>query len=427
MSEEGMDLRVLRLTVQNYMGIETADITPPATGVVVVSGDNGAGKSSLFGSMCSAVMGKKVQPPDPIRTGAKEATVDIDLGSMLAKWRAWRTKSGGLDYDFVLVDKATGPVKRPQEVWDKFLTLTSFDVLDGMHLPPEKQVALLKDLTGLTEQFEQWDAERKRLYDERTVANREVDRAKAQLAGVPDPGEIEAVSISELAAEHQRASGLKAANEAKRQKHANAVESTKVLRYQLEQLQKQLEAAESLEQKVAIEVSGLTEPDVDGIADQLAAAEETNKRAVQHAKHVELAKALSHATQCSESLTIGIGQIDQQKAEALVAADMPVVGLSLGETGLLWNGRPLEQLSQSERIRVWTAIAIAQNPQFGVAFLRSGNDLDDNAFRDVVDVCHAHGVQVWVESIQARDGADYSVRLQEGRVVEQGEGKGATS
>ena len=425
---------IVRLRIENLMRIELADITPPGKGIVLVSGKNGAGKTSVLESFMMAAGGKRFQPPEPIREGQKRAEVLAELvgdnGTELTVTGRWHRKRGTGDTEFAveIVPKGGRSLGRPYDVLQQFFSLTSFDPLEFVRVEGPKQAQMLKDLLGLTEAFERWDAERKKLYDERTVANREVDRAKAQLAGCPDPGDIAAVSVAALAEAHCGAVNQQRANDRKRQELADAETIAERTGAEIDELNRRLAAlrlrhGQELEQvdALATKVSGLVEPNMDDIAKQLAEAEETNKRADQHAKYVELAKTFNDATGRSETLTAQIGEIDQQKADALVAAEMPVVGLSLGEAGVEYQGRPLCQLSHWEQNRVSAAVGAAMNPRLNAMFIRQGSLADDDSLHDLAEFAEAYGIQIWVESVLPRDGfADYVVRIEEGRVVEQG-------
>jgi DNA repair exonuclease SbcCD ATPase subunit len=85
-------LVIVNLVAENFQRLKAINITPNAN-TVLITGKNGAGKSSVLDSIVSALCGKDYCPEKPIRTGEKGARVELDLG----KYKVTRTftESGG--------------------------------------------------------------------------------------------------------------------------------------------------------------------------------------------------------------------------------------------------------------------------------------------------------------------------------------------
>ncbi len=98
-------MRVERITAGGFMSHDALDISLPAQGVVVVTGDNGAGKSSVIEAVATCVWGKTLRGSSPWREGSKGSLgVDLDgeklLRAKTAKGRAkvaWLSSSASYD------------------------------------------------------------------------------------------------------------------------------------------------------------------------------------------------------------------------------------------------------------------------------------------------------------------------------------------
>lgn len=66
--------RIVNLHVENVKGIKVVDITPPDD-LVVISGNNGQGKSSILDAIYWALNGTSTIDEKPIRNGQNEGLI----------------------------------------------------------------------------------------------------------------------------------------------------------------------------------------------------------------------------------------------------------------------------------------------------------------------------------------------------------------
>ncbi len=85
------------------------------------------------------------------------------------------------------------------------------------------------------------------------------------------------------------------------------------------------------------------------------------------------------------------------KAAAIAGAEMPVPGLSFGDGEVLFDGLPLDQASQAEKIRISVAIAMAANPKLRVLCIRDGSLLDRESLRLLSELIESQDYQCWLE------------------------------
>ncbi len=432
MSEEEKPLHIIRLATDNFMRLSAVEITPQGN-VVTLGGRNAQGKSSILQAIECALGGGKTIPVEPVRRGERKARIVVDLGDIVVE-RTFSPKGTALE-----VRNAEGvPQKSPQALLDKLCSKVAFDPLSFAREEPKKQDAILKQVLGLD--FSDIDARREQAYAERTQVNREAKQLSARLdalpvhAGVPD----QEVSVAELTAELERLRDVETANDADRDRlklargalvrakdevadvdEAIAELEAKLaeLRADKVELENNVRVAETDVAKLEATVSALKDPDLAPIRQQIATAEETNRKVRSNLERKGIAGQLRMKEGRADELTAIIEAADAEKAEQLAAAKFPVEGLGFEESGPTLNGLPLEQASQAERLRVSVAIGAALHPRVRVMLVRDGSLLDDNSMRLLAELATETGSQLWVEKVSS-DGAGCSVVIEDGMVRE---------
>ena len=122
-------MTIIHLEVENVKRIKALRIAPPATGLVKIAGRNDQGKTSTLDSIMLALAGKRAGPAVPIKKGATQGRVVIQLGS-LAVERKWTVEGSSLR-----VTRDGIPIRRPQEFLDALTgTGIGFDPLTFLPL-----------------------------------------------------------------------------------------------------------------------------------------------------------------------------------------------------------------------------------------------------------------------------------------------------
>src|SRR5690242_20109026 len=78
--------KIVRLEASNVKRLRAVAIEPDGS-LVVVSGRNGQGKSSVLDAIWMALGGKKAFPRRPVREGAEEATIRLELDELVVERR----------------------------------------------------------------------------------------------------------------------------------------------------------------------------------------------------------------------------------------------------------------------------------------------------------------------------------------------------
>jgi DNA repair exonuclease SbcCD ATPase subunit len=465
-------MKILRLEVNNIGGVQAFELD--ANGEhVVIGGKNGAGKSTILRAIAGALGGKGERGAEPLRRGAKDGKVLVDLGDLVVKWRVNEAGKHALSVE----TKEGAVMKSPQAKLKKLFGERTFDPLGFYSMTQQSQARTIADLFGVD--FDDFDKRRDEVFKDRTAVNRMAKEYKAQAAGVDVPSDapdepIDVSDVHEKLREAERGhdrmrqmkSRLKELEEqsvrlngrldsAKKNKEnlveqtrKNADEDIAAAQQAVRDAQERLKKVEARKSEsimdaekrgdAAIEdasarivdtnnriikgsaaINDLAQKlvNVDELTQQLRDAEETNKAFDAKRKREDL-EALANAKRDeSAKLTSRIQEIDDEKTQAIVDANIPVDGLSIDNGVVTWHGKQLSSLSSSEQLRVSIALGIATHPDIAVMLIDKWGDLDDDGRTIVREMADESGVQIWTTVVGTKD-EDISVVIREGRIAE---------
>ena len=430
-------MKITRLEVSNYKRIFAIDITPSGS-VIIIGGENKAGKSSTLDSIESGLRGKRSFPADPIRHGADKATIRITLSPssqdpqarVLIATRIITEKN---QYFEVKYEDGSRPAGTPQSIMDKLLGAVSFDFMDFLRLKPDKQHAMLQEIVGLD--FTKVDAERSTIYDARRDLNRDIERIKGSIAliEVPEDTPDEPIDVDHLMHQAELARQQNTDNEQKRarlqivgEKWQDRKQSISARQTQIRELELEIQALTHDQKEITIEgdalgkeVDELEDIDLEPIDSQIRNSNEINI-AVRNKQEKELYKEeLKELNKESKKLTDQINAIDQEKQTALNEAEFPVPGLSFDENGVTYNGIPFDQASSMEQTKVSLGMGIALNPELRVLLVREASVITPKSLEAIAEFAKEKDVQLWLEDCRATE-EQASVIIEDGSVKPKG-------
>ena len=421
-------MKILRFYGENVKRLKAVEIKPDGN-LVQITGKNGHGKSSILDSIAWALDFAAHGQSVPIRKGATTAKIVLDIGdngaSQLVVERRFTEKASYLE-----VRNSEGfKAGSPQKILDDLVGAISMDPVAFLRQRAADQVETLRRLVGVD--FSALDVERKHLFAERTLVNRDGKNKAGELAGIQFAAEqpYETVDVSALLEEQRQAetenrrrdSADRSLTEAQREvtKHTNRIAA---LREELASAQSDLDFWNGRVGELELQCD-VTRIDVEPIRTRIAAANETNAKAAAWRSKKELHDRLSAEVDGlrtkSASLTQAIDQIDTDKAKTIAAADMPVTGLGFGDGCVTFDGLPLEQASDAQQLEISMAIAAAMNPKLRVLRIRDGSLLDDDALARVAAWAEEKDMQVWMEIVQSD--SPTAVWIEDGAVAGQPE------
>lgn len=428
-------MHIVKLFAENIKRIKVAEVTPTGE-LVVVGGKNDAGKSSLLDAIEMAMGGEIATPTKPVRLSAKAGKIVLDLGDIVVT----RTYTEGGGRKLVVANKDGARFPSPQAMLDRLYGSLSFDPLAFERLERKAQAEVLRKLVGLDLSI--LDGKRADLYDERTLANRDVKALEVKVAELVkyDDAPDEEVSLDAIAAEMRVAEDYRRKAEEEERKvekierqldiytiEARAVTMTiKGLEQQLADERAKLAELEAgretatldlAAQTVTAEAARAVVPDPEPIRARLSEVEATNRKVRTNRQHAQAVQALEDARAVSKGLSDQIDEIDAERAAKLAAAAFPVPGLGIDADGVTLNGLPFEQASTSDRIRVSVAIGLAANPTLKVLLVRDGSLLGQEKLELLAQMAREAGAQVWLEMMQEAPDGRTTVFIEDGSVA----------
>lgn len=419
-------LKIVRLQASNVMNLDVIEIVPDGD-TVILSGKNGAGKTNILKSIVFALSGKALKStPEPVRHGQKSGDIVLDLGEMIVK-RHFTNDSSSL-----VVENKEGMIfKSPQALLDGFRGNVSFDPMEFAGLPEKRQKEVLLELIDLPIDLDDLAAQRKELYDTRTLFNRDVKRLEGQIAGIPDLPDVpdDEISAVDVMADMQAANDVITQNNSKRTGLQQNIDAREVIKAEQEKIYNDIVKLQDLinqhnidlataDQTIATmkdKVAELVDPDLEQFKCRLEDVEQINEnvRKKQERNHIQSQHTETKGR--SHGMTVDITAIDELKTTTIREANMPVPGLGFDETGVTFEDIPLSQRSSGEQRKISAAIGMAMNPNLRVLWIKDASLLDSESMDDIKAMAKEHGYQVWLEVVS--DNGNVGIHIKEGRVV----------
>ena len=427
-------MRVIRLEAENVKKIRAIDVSPHGD-MVMVSGANGQGKSSLLDALWMCIAGKKAAPDRPVRKGAEKAKIQVTLGDKgIADLTVARTftSSGTMTLD--VYDEHGKKFGRPQEVLDALFGVLTFDPLKFIRMDLKEQISELRNMIPLGVDVDALNAANKADYDARTEIKKEARRYQGEAdAIVVQPGTPAAlVDTKELRAKlnaagetNEQAAKLQREKDSASDKAAGALVRSVTARKEIAKLEKELATArKTLAEAVKAEeewaeiAAAIVVPEsvsIGELTQQLEQAELGNREMEKRERRQKLVAAAQDAERRAATLTRKMEEREEQKRDALATAPIPISALTFDESVILFNGIPLAQASTAEQIRVSVGLAMASNPELRILRIMEGSLLDAGNLELIAEMAGERDYQVWIECVDSS--GKLGIVIEDGRVV----------
>jgi DNA repair ATPase RecN len=431
---------IISLEIIDFKRIEAASVLF-GDGMTKITGENGAGKSSLIDAIFYALKPDVVEKP--IHGDANRCVIRLRIGNDDNGYMIERIVTDSGKYLKVL-DAAGKNVSSPQTFLNSLFS-AMIDPEAFLRMKPKDQCEALRIACKCdTREF---DLEHGKVYDQRTVVNRRLDQAEKSLSELG--GELELIepkSVSELTNKLDECQSviqnyndlvsagqkLRGGLDIKIEKNAEIAKQIEVYKESIRQLeveQAELDAFASfdeneiklLKEKIRpiIPLKQQAEKDIESIRAEMTTIDEHNKEANRIANHNERYKSLREARDKehgeSHALTQKLDEIKREKAILLESADYPVDGMHIEGDNIYVNDVPFNDVNTAERIKIATHVAIAQNPQLKMIVIRNGSMLDDKSMSIIQDIADERGYQIIVEKVSSKP-EDGSLHIVEGKI-----------
>lgn len=392
-------MKIIELKAENIKKLKAIEIRPTEN-TVVISGKNGAGKSSILDSIWYALTGKDSlkETSKPIREGTDHASVTVDIGDYVVT-RSWTNN----ETSYLKVENKEGArFNSPQQLLDGLIGELSFDPLEFARIEKKAQKEVLLKLLGLNSDVEKLDGQYQDIFNERTFIGRNFKASKAQFDDLVKPRETlpdKEISISELSNQ------LKAAME-NNQAIDNIKNSVIDCEEKIKEIDEEIKNLNAEKEKVIFNLGNYKKHlekakviPVQDLQDKIDNAGELNSEirnaGIYHIKKSEVSKLEADYKDKSKELEA----ITAKKSELIKTAKMPIEGLSFDDEGVLFNAIPFSQLSAAEQLKVSLSIAMSMNPKLKVIRIMDGSLLDSGNMEIIKSMANENDFQVWIERV----------------------------
>jgi len=383
-------MKIIELKSSNIKKLKAVELRiDKDKNLVMVTGKNAAGKSSLLDSIWYALGGKKNIPDEPIRKGEEKAEITVNLEGYIVV-RTFTDKGSYLK----ITNKDGSDYSNPQAFLDFIVGNLSFDPLEFSRMESKKQIAELINITGLD--LTSLEEEKKEVTQERLFVGRElkalpkIDDEVVMMSNKFLEENKDLLSTNELMEEYTEATNKVNLYDRAQLDIQQYEEEIATLNKKLKDIQVRLVELKNI-QKPIVNLHSL-KVEIDGL-------EETNNKIAIAKKTVRDDEEWSLTNEKYNNLSGRIREIEERKKKKLLEVKMPIEGLRWDEENVIYNNIPFEQLSGAEQLKISMAIAMASNPKLKVVLIKDGSLLDQDNLKVIEEMAKEKDWQIWCESV----------------------------
>lgn len=411
-------VKINQLEIENVKRIKAVAVTPSASGLTIIGGNNNQGKTSVLDSIAWALGGEDFRPSNPVRDASTiPPNLKVTLNNGIIVERKGKNSS-------LKVTDPTGK-KAGQTLLNDFVDKLALNLPKFMNSSNKEKANILLQIIGVREQLARYEYEENELYQERLAIGRIADQKKkyAKEQEFYNDAPKDLVSPQELINQQQAILAKNGENQRKREMVTQFEYKVSVLTEEVAALKKQLQA-KKLELNKATDDLTIAKTDAMDLIDQstdeleknLAEIEEVNRKV---RANLDKEKAEEDAKQYAEqydSLTVKIEDIRKHKMDLLNSANLPLPGLSVEDGELTYKGKKWDGMSGSDQLKVSTAIVRKLNPKCGFVLLDKLEQMDLITLNEFGQWLENEGLQVIATRVSTGD--ECSIIIEDGMVKE---------
>lgn len=406
-------VKINELQIENVKRIKAVQLEPNSSGLTIIGGRNGQGKTSVLDAIAWALGGERFRPSAAQREGALvPPNLRVELSNGLVVER--RGKNSELK-----VSDASGR-RGGQQLLNEFVEQLALDLPRFMQAGNREKADTLLQIIGVKEDLARLEAQEQKLYNQRRSIGQIADQKAKYAEGLPyDPAvPMEPVSISELIRQQQEILARNGENQRKRLKFAQLKQQEQELRRQLAELQEKYTAVCRDCEIAAKDAAELQDESTAELEENIANIEALNRR-VQ--SNLDRERALDEANRYREEyngLTAELEQCRRDRLDLLAGANMPLPGLSVEGGELVYKGQRWDNMSASEQLKVAVAVVRRLNPECGFVLMDKLEQMDLETLREFGSWLEQEGLQVIATRVST--GEECSIIIEDGYVKDMG-------
>lgn len=410
-------VKINQLEIENVKRIRACVLTPAETGLTVIGGKNGQGKTSVLDTIAWALGGDKYRPSNPGRDGSVvPPSIRVTLSNGLLVER--KGKNSAL--------KVTDPNggRSGQQLLNDFVEQLALDLPKFMNASNKEKAKILLSIIGVEQQLAQLERDEQELYHRRLLIGRESDKKHKYAEELPFYDDVPdtPVSASELIRQQQEILARNGENQKKRDQKQLLESKVSMLQAKVDDLAERLRAAGD-ECAEAMRELMLAQKSVEDLHDESTAELEANIEAIDAINtkvrsNLDRMRAMEEAEfyrSQYDNLTRQIDETRRKKTALLDHAALPLPGLSVQDGELTYRGAKWDCMSGADQLKVSVAIVRALNPRCGFVLLDKLEQMDLDTMREFGAWLDQEGLQVIATRVSTGD--ECSIIIEDGHAI----------
>lgn len=415
-----MSVKINSLEFENVKRIKAVALTPAASGLTVIGGKNGQGKTSVLDTLAWVLGGESYKPSEATRQGS---VIPPDLKVELSNGLIVERK--GKNSTLKVTDPSGG--KGGQQILNQFVEQLAINLPKFLNQSSKEKANTLLKIIGVGDKLFELENKEKSIYDQRTAIGRIADQKKKfatemiTYEGVP----LEPLSAAELIKQQQEILAKNGENQRKRDNVYSLQAERNRLAEKVNTLAEELEKYTELLGK-ACEDFEIASKSAEQLQNE--STEELEKNIIdidtintKIRANLEKEKAEIDAESYKKQYDTMSGQIEQLREEKMMllkSANLPLQGLSVENGELTYNGFKWDAMSGADQLKVSTAIVRKLNPECGFVLLDKLEQMDTDTLNEFGNWLEAEGLQAIATRVSTGD--ECSIIIEDGYVVTPG-------
>lgn len=412
-----MSIKINTLQIENIKRVKAVALSPAESGLTVIGGKNGQGKTSVLDAIAWALGGDRYRPSNAEREGSTlPPHIKLTLSNGLTVERSGKNSA-------LKVVDTTGK-RSGQQLLNEFVEQLAIDLPRFLQASNREKADTLLQVIGVGDRIHELETKERDVYNRRRMIGQDADRKRKYADELPfyPAAPKELVSALDLIRQQQDILARNGENQRKRMR-ANQIEHeygktaahVSLLKSQLAAAQKQLtqlEADLEIAQKDALD---LQDESTEEVEHSLQEIEQINIQVRANCDREKAEQDAAYYAQQYQELTAELEDIRHDKYALLNSAELPLPGLSVEDGELTYNGRKWDCMSGAEQLIAATAIVRAINPRCGFVLLDKLEQLDAETLEQFGAWLAGEGLQAIATRVST--GPECSIIIEDGFVV----------
>lgn len=421
-----MSMKINKLEIENVKRVKAVKIEPTETGLTVIGGPNGQGKTSILDSIAWALGGDRYRPSEAHRQGSvTPPNIHITMNNGLVIERKGKNSS-------LKVIDPDGQ-KAGQQLLNSFVEELAIDLPKFMDSSNKEKANILLQIIGVGDKLFELEKRETEIYNNRRVIGQIADQkekfAKEQPYYPDAPKEL--VSMSELINQQQTILAKNGENLSKREKatqiefkYQQEISQIEQVQQQITELQNKLTDMQAVHSKTILDLEiakksalDLHDESTEQLEESISNIEEINRKVRANFDKDKAEEDAKIQREEYGKLSNNIDGIRKEKTELLQNANLPLSGLSVDDGELIYNGQRWDNMSGAEQLRVSTAIVRKLKPECGFVLIDKLEQMDTQTLNEFGNWLEQEGLQAIATRVSTGD--ECSIIIEDGYVTKE--------